>query len=117
MESEFYLMFIDSLYTYIFCRVSVCFDGVMNGPTDCSNQCSISARVSGVRTWFMDESILKEYATGCGQAMVESSKMKMTFPPERILTNYGCIPTIGADKTVKLLVKSASESCKLKLVS
>ena len=43
--------------------------------------------------------------------------MRITFPEDRIRTLYGCTPKFGAGMTLKLLVKSASESCKLQLVS
>ena len=55
--------------------------------------------------------------SGCGQAKIQSLKMKMVYVDGAIETTYGCTPTFGADRTLKLLVKSASESCKLKIVS
>ena len=62
--------------------------------------------------------LLEFRATGCGQAKVQSSDISMVFPSGwRIETTYGCTPKFGAGKTLKLLVKSASESCKLQLVS
>ena len=125
------------IHFFIIIRVSVCFDGFMIGQTDCPNQCSLSAgfdNAYGNRIWFMDKGgsknftslitkffivvgILESNAEGCGRATIQNSDMDIIFPKDDIKTLYGCTPTFGAGKTLKLLVKSASESCKLQLVS
>ena len=112
----------------------------MNGPTECPSQCSISAgykHENGGRIWFMVPGESKcwiitlialfiiiitgnaeSLAKGCGQAKIQHSKMKMVFDDDvDIDTTYGCTPNFGAGKTLKLVVNSASESCKLQLVS
>ena len=61
--------------------------------------------------------MLESDAKGCGQAKIQNLDMKMVFLGTAIETTYGCTPNFGAGKTLKLLVKSASESCKLQLVS